>query len=75
MGGAYTASLAPNFLSANTDPQSIQAATDLFEKAVANCPNTQIVAGGYRYSFPFSSAHPSVGGDANENLNTVKAPQ
>ncbi|KAG2412066.1 cutinase precursor [Aspergillus terreus] len=47
VGGAYTASLAPNFLSANTDPQSIQAATDLFEKAVANCPNTQIVAGGY----------------------------
>ncbi|KAF4210601.1 hypothetical protein CNMCM8980_003614 [Aspergillus fumigatiaffinis] len=47
VGGAYTAQLAPNFLSQNTDQASIDAATDMFDLANTKCPNTKIVAGGY----------------------------
>ncbi|KAL4877752.1 cutinase 3 [Aspergillus karnatakaensis] len=46
VGGAYTASLIPNFLPQNTNRASIQAAVDMFDLADA-CPDTQIVAGGY----------------------------
>ncbi|EAW13484.1 cutinase family protein [Aspergillus clavatus NRRL 1] len=47
VGGAYTANLLPNFLSQNTDPKSIAAATDMFQLARTKCPNTKIVTGGY----------------------------
>lgn len=49
VGGAYTAQLLPNILPQNTDPASIKAATDMFDLANTKCPNTKIVAGGYRY--------------------------
>jgi cutinase len=52
VGGAYTASLIPNFLPANTNQASIREATGVFEMAHTRCPNSQIVAGGYRFALP-----------------------
>ena len=43
----YAAGLAPNFQPKNTDAQSIQAAVDMVNLAVTQCPDTTIVMGGY----------------------------
>ncbi|KAL2822632.1 cutinase [Aspergillus granulosus] len=47
VGDGYKAELAPNFLPQNTNQESIDAATAMFELAASQCPDTQVVAGGY----------------------------
>lgn len=48
VGSPYSATMADNFLPQNTSPTAIGAATTLFNLANTKCPNTKIVAGGYR---------------------------
>ncbi|POS72123.1 cutinase-2 [Diaporthe helianthi] len=43
----YAAALAPNFQQKNTDDQSIQAALDIMNLAMTQCPDTTVVMGGY----------------------------
>ncbi|ROT43667.1 cutinase [Sodiomyces alkalinus F11] len=47
VGGPYTADLAPNFLRAGTNQQSIDEAKRLFTMAYTKCPNTPVVTAGY----------------------------
>lgn len=48
VGGDYRASLAGNSFPEGTTPSAYNEAISLFEQAREDCPNTIIVAGGYR---------------------------
>ena len=48
VGGAYKAELSPNFLPKGTNQASIDETKRLYTLAHTKCPNTPIVAAGYR---------------------------
>ena len=48
VGGAYKAEIPPNLLPAGTTQESIDEAKTLFTMAHDKCPDSTVVAGGYR---------------------------
>lgn len=49
VGGDYTASWTPNFLPVGTTQEAIDEAKSLFTMAHDKCPDSVVLAGGYRY--------------------------
>ena len=52
VGGAYSAGLAENVAPAGTTPGAIAEATKMFTTANTKCPESILVAGGYRWVTP-----------------------
>lgn len=48
VGGPYKAELSPNFLPKGTNQASIDETKRLYQMAHTKCPNTPVVASGYR---------------------------
>lgn len=49
VGGDYTAIFPPNLLPAGTTQNAIGEAKDMFKMAHDKCPDSIVLAGGYRY--------------------------
>ena len=49
VGEAYTATFPPNLLPAGTTQDAIDEAKNLFTRAHDKCPDSVVLAGGYRY--------------------------
>ncbi|KAL2267171.1 hypothetical protein VTJ83DRAFT_4448 [Remersonia thermophila] len=72
VGGAYTASTAPNFLPRGSSEGAINEAKRLFGLAQSKCPDTPVVAGGYSQGAALIAAAVSdLRGEAQEQVKGV----